>query len=357
MKLFSKLLLAFGTLILFSCGNQSGIDPHLSVEEQQEELEINLVGKWKIRPPLTSGLTSKGATPAECSLNEIEFFEDRSYLFVVSVETENNETTTKIYRGVYDILFEESEGEQEVSKIVFMDEEYTRTSTFPETGTVATLDEIVLTETEVSFRLQYGPSTAGFCLTGTSVDLGGDKEPELEPNAPANSNHELIQKEWRLLSVMASLPEGETDEEVICRFFEDDFYDRCFDEATGAFSQDCPQAVTTTLLISGYGTYLFSFYDVSAQLISTDQGVWRWRTDTTAPYTVFDVAEDEDSFAETDQRISIQSLDDANMVLTESVEETNEEGETFTISLQYTFQLASLPFQGHGCGDLSALNN
>ena len=58
---------------------------------------------------------------------------------------------------------------------------------------------------------------------------------------------------------MASLPEGETDEEVICRFFEDDFYDRCFDEATGAFSQDCPQAVTTTLLISGYGTYLFSF--------------------------------------------------------------------------------------------------
>ena len=53
MKLFSKLLIALGTLVILSCGNRSGTDPHLTVEEQQEELEINLVGKWKIRRPLT----------------------------------------------------------------------------------------------------------------------------------------------------------------------------------------------------------------------------------------------------------------------------------------------------------------
>ena len=114
-------------------------------------------------------------------------------------------------------------------------------------------------------------STAGFCLTGEVVELTGDKEPEVAPDAPANSNHQLIQNEWRLVSVLATIDGLQERRSDLC-FFEDEFYNRCFDEETGEFSQDCPQAVTTTLLISGYGTYLFSYYDAQEALISTEQG-------------------------------------------------------------------------------------
>ena len=68
-------------------------------------------------------------------------------------------------------------------------------------------------------------------MTGEAVNLSGDKEPELAPDAAENSNHQLIQNEWRLVSVLATIGE-EQNQEVICRFFEDDFYNRCFDEMT-----------------------------------------------------------------------------------------------------------------------------
>ena len=353
MKLFSKLLIVLGTLVILSCGNRAGNDPHLTVEEQQEELEINLVGKWKIRRPLTPGLSNKNSIPSECSLNEIEFFDDRSYIISVSVAVEGGEELTSVFRGQYDLLFSEENGVQIVSKVVLMDQDYSPSSSFPETGTVATLDEIELSETEVSFRLQYGPSTAGFCLTGEVVELTGDKEPEVAPDAPANSNHQLIQNEWRLVSVLATIDGAQESQEAICRFFEDDFYNRCFNEETGEFSQDCPQAVSTTLLISGYGTYLFSYYDAQEALISTEQGKWRWRTDTTTPYTIFDVAGGEDSFEDDAQSIEIISLDDARMVLLENGEETDENGATIAVRFEYIFQLASLPYQGQDCGDFT----
>lgn len=353
MKNISIFLNALVILFILSCGNSSGTDPHLSIEEQQEELEINLVGKWKIRRPISTGLTNKLATPAECSLNEIEFFDDRSYIFSVSVSSDSGEEVKKVYRGNYDVSFDEQEGEQVVSKIVLMQADYTSSSTFPETGSIATLDEIVLSETNVSFRLRFGEGTNDFCLTGEAVNLSGDKEPELAPDAAENSNHQLIQNEWRLVSVLATIEE-EQNQEVICRFFEDDFYSRCFDEMTGEFSQDCPQAVTTTLLISGYGTYLFSYFDAAAVLISTEQGTWRWRTDTTAPYTIFDVANEDETFEESNQSIEIVSIDDANMTLIENAEGTDEEGNTFSFSVRYVLQLASLPYQVSECGDFSS---
>ena len=86
------------------------------------------------------------------------------------------------------------------------------------------------------------------------MNLSGDKEPELAPDAAENSNHQLIQNEWRLVSVLATIEEEQNQGDL--SLFEDDFYNRCFDEMTGEFSQYCPLAVTTTLLISGYGTYL-----------------------------------------------------------------------------------------------------
>ena len=38
------------------------------------------------------------------------------------------------------------------------------------------------------------------------------------------------------MSVLATIGE-EQNQEVICRFFEDDFYNRCFDEMTGEFNK------------------------------------------------------------------------------------------------------------------------
>lgn len=353
MKPFSKFLIALATLLVISCGNRSGSDPHLTIEEQQEELEINLVGKWKIRRPSTSGFSKKSIIPLECSLNEIEFFDNRSYILSVSALDENGEELIRVFRGQYDLMFTEEAEEQIVSKIVLMDLDYVSTSSFPETGTVATLDQIELSEMEVNFRLQYGSSTEGFCLTGEVVELSGDKEPEVAPEAPSNSNHQLIQNEWRLVSVLASIDGGEGNEEVICRFFEDDFYNRCFDETTGEFSPDCPQAITTTLLISGYGTYLFSYFNTEEALISTEQGQWRWRTDTDTPYTVFNVSGGEDSPDDSSQSIEILSIDDANMVLRENGEETDENGATVSVRFQYVFQLASLPYQRQDCGNFT----
>ena len=68
-----------------------------------------------------------------------------------------------------------------------------------------------------------------------------------------------------------------------------------------------------------------------AVLISTEQGNWRWRTDTTAPYTIFDVANEDETFEESNQSIEIVSIDDANMTLIENAEGTDEEGILFLL--------------------------
>ena len=59
MKAVAYSLLALFSLFLVSCGGSSGVDPHLSLEEQQEATEINLVGKWKIRRPQPIGTSNK----------------------------------------------------------------------------------------------------------------------------------------------------------------------------------------------------------------------------------------------------------------------------------------------------------
>ena len=64
-------------------------------------------------------------------------------------------------------------------------------------------------------------------------------------------------------------------------------------------------------------------------LISTEQGTWRWRTDTTAPYTIFDVANEDETFEESNQSIEIVSIDDANMTLIENAEAPTKKGILF----------------------------
>lgn len=91
MKTFSRLLIAVFSLLLLSCGSSSGIDPHLSLEEQQEVTEVNLVGKWKIRRPQTFGKSNKYAYTSDCAIDEIEFFEDGDYILAVSILDDEGE--------------------------------------------------------------------------------------------------------------------------------------------------------------------------------------------------------------------------------------------------------------------------
>lgn len=354
MKAISHSLIALFSLLVLSCGSSSGIDPHLSLEQQQEATEINLVGKWKIRPPQTFGKSSSLKFTADCTIDEIEFFEEGDYILVVSVLEGDGEEVSKVFRGKYDLLFTENGDDLLLEKIILMDQNYISSNNFPSLGSIATIDEIELTDISVSFRIQLGEGTNEFCNTGQAIDLSGDKEEQVATEAADNSNHVLIQNEWRFISVTAvsENPDAPENGEVLCGLLEGEFYDRCFDEATGEFSTDCPQATTVTLLISGYGTYLFSYYDADENLLSTEQGDWRWRTDTSTAFTVFEVKSPDETFEASNIRINVLLVSDVALQLSETQSNTDQGEQTFT----YTLQLASLPYQDTSCGDFSSIN-
>lgn len=349
MQVFSVLFILF----IVSCGSSGGIDPHLSLEEQQEITNINLVGKWKIRRT-NIGSSNKNATfQNDCSIDVIEFFDDRSYILSVSTTESSGNIISKIYRGNYDLDFVVTNNEPSLNKIVLMNADYLSGITIPASGSVATIDEINLTNEEVSFRIELGQSTNDFCVTGVAISLEGDKEEKLEPNATEDSNHIKIQKEWRLIDLTASI-EGSTDTDetaqYICTLFEGEYYDRCYNFETNSVQEECPQAVTTTLLMSGYGTFLFTYFDAANNVVSFDNGDWIWRTDTTLPYTTFMVMGYEDeSFEEANIRINVISITETTMTLEEFQAETDDDGNTMNLTLRYTFQLASLPYQNVNC--------
>jgi len=352
MKSITSLFVALFSVLILSCGGSgSGIDPHLSLEEQQEATEINLVGKWKIRPPQPIGGSGKMILSSDCSIDEIEFFDGGDYILAVSILESDGAEATKIFRGKYDLLFTENGDDLLLEKIVLMEQNYVSDDNFPAVGSIATIDEIELTDTDVSFRMQLGEGTSEFCNTGQALDLSGDKEEKVATEAPDNSNHVLIQNEWRFVSVTISSdnPDAPENGEILCELFEGEYFDRCFDETTGEFSADCPQAKSVTLLISGYGTYLFSYFDSNENLLSTDQGDWRWRTDTTAEFTIFQVKSPEETFEESNTYINVVQITDTTLQLSETQSDT-EFGEQ---TLSYTLQLASLPYQDAQCGDFS----
>ncbi|MCH1417322.1 MAG: hypothetical protein L7U68_02105 [Flavobacteriaceae bacterium] len=354
MKAVAYSLLALFSLSLVSCGSSSGVDPHLSLEEQQEVTEINLVGKWKIRRPQPIGTSNKIVFPADCNIDEIEFFDEGDYILAVSILDSEGEETSKIFRGKYDLLFVENGDDLLLEKIVLMEQNYVSSSNFPAVGSIATIDQIELTETDVSFRIQLGEGTNEFCNTGQAIELSGDKEEQVAPEAEEDSNHFLIQNEWRITSVTISSdnPDTPTEGEILCELFESEYFDRCYDEATGEPSTSCPQATTVTLLISGYGTYLFSYYDFNDNLLSTEQGDWRWRTDTTEEYTVFEVKSPDDTFEESDIRINVIQVSEVALQLSETQNDPDYGEQTIV----YSLQLASLPYRATECGDFTNYN-
>lgn len=351
MKTLSRSLVALFSLFLLSCGSSSGIDPHLSLEEQQEVTEVNLVGKWKIRPRQPIGTTNKLALTSDCSIDEIEFFEEGDYILAVSILESDGEEVSKIFRGKYDLLFTESGDDLLLEKIVLMEQNYVATDNFPAVGTIATIDQIVLTDIEVSFNMQLGEGTNEFCNTAQAIMLSGDKEEQVAPEVSDNSNHVRIQNEWRFIGVTATSenPDAPDNGEVLCELLEGEFFDRCFNEATGEFSADCPQATSVTLLISGYGTYLFSYYDANENLLSTEQGDWRWRTDTTTEFSVFEVKSPEETFEESNTIINVIQITEVALQLSETLDDSELGQQSFT----YSLQLASLPYQDTACGDFS----
>lgn len=353
--MLSKKIILLLTIIglIAGCGsNTSGVDPHLSVEEQQELTEVNLVGKWKLRPRNIGSVGNKWGN--NCQLEGIEFFADRSYLLSLMSPT-SGDTLRRIYRGKYDLLFEEENNQVNLRKIVLMDRNYTSGSTFPSSGSVATIDNITLDDQAIQFRIQYGEGLSDFCTLNSPYEVSGEKEDKVTEDNTQGTNNERIQNEWRLIGVEAQVEENQSAAtQSICFFFEDEFYERCYDENAESFDNDCPQAVTTTLLISGYGTYLFTYFDAFDNVLSTDQGDWRWRTDTEERYTAFEVKDPSESFSDDAAIISILSLTDTTMTLEETSDEYDELGNSIRVQLRYNFQLASLNYQDTACGDFTA---
>lgn len=336
------------SLVLWACGTNSGIDPHLSLDEVEQLTEINLVGKWKIRRPSSFKL-DVGLKNNTCTIEEIEFFSDGGYLLIATTQESNGEEK-KIYRGNYGVAYTENNDEYTLNRIVLMDANYTLGNTVPQTGTIATLTELDLSSTDISFTAVLGEGTQSFCSEGSAISLSGEKSEPVAPEADETSNHALLTQTWRLTQISATV-EGVTDPngttQNVCYFFEQERENRC-DDGNGTVASNCPYAASLTLLISEYGTYLFTYYGFSGEVLTEELGDWRWRT-TSPMYTEFEVKEPNETFESSDTVIYIRSISETTLTLREISEEEDEEGNLQTIYLDYNFQLASLAFQYTDC--------
>lgn len=354
-SLFALSLLFF----LYSCGNGSGVDPHLSEQELEEirtQTEINLVGRWKLR---RRTIGSKINT-ADCNVDEIEFINDNTYLLTLSAgEDEEGNAISRIYKGVFDLDYTETDTSLEINRLVLMGENYNRTTSVPQTGLNATLTDIVLEGEDIRFNIALEDGVSDFCDTATAIEIAGDKDPVSEPNAPEDSNHIKIQNEWRFINITTTITDEAQSGEgsySLCNFFAGEYYDRCFDEATESFEEGCPQATTATLLFTAYGTYLFSYYDENENLISTEPGGWKWIV-TEVPYTQFKVKTGDDTFEETDVAIDVITLTETTLVLSERTNEIDQNGNEVELTITYNLQLESLSYQDTDCPDFSQQSN
>lgn len=366
MKLHNLYLIAL-TLFLTSCGSSgSGLDPHLSVDEikeLQQELEIDLVGKWKLRRPSGSISNKTFTATNNCDLTQIEFIENNTYLLSISYTAAgSSELRYQTYKGKFDLIFKESDTEAVIERLVLMGADYVPSGTVPLEGSVATISEIVIDTSvdDISFNIQLGQDTAATCLLDSAISLTGDKEEKLEPNAPEDSNHFKIQQDWRLMSLTANIEvitESNGPSFIssgLCYLLAEDFYDRCYNQETQEFDPICPQATTLTLLFSGYGTYLLVYYDGSGEMISTEEGEWRWMPDTETPYTVIQVRFENEPWEDSDA-VVITQLDESSLLFQEM--NGGDGAPAYEEIAVYNFQLASLPFADSSCGDLSAYSD
>lgn len=350
------LLLLFCSLIFFtSCSTGSGVDPHLTIEEVQEITEIYLVGKWKIRRTTLGAGKAINSSKTSCNVEVVEFFDDGSYLLSLSGPNGDGESV-RIYRGSYVLNYTTATEDIQLESIFLMDNSFILGASTPVTGSVASLSEIDLSDSAISFAIQFGTATSGSCDTANLITLSGEKETPVAPASEDDNNHSRITQEWRLLDISASISgQSSTPGEAqdICLFIAGEYDDRCAGEEFQAAGSNCNFATTITLLFSEYGTYLFTYYDASNQVLSEDLGEWRWRTDSTTSYTSFDVKNEGETFEETGVTITVNQLSDSTLILQESTQETDPSGEEFTVLISYIFQLSDLPYQPIDCSNLN----
>ena len=347
---FTLVLLSF---IIISCGSGgSGLDPHLNEQELQEVLEINLVGKWKIQRPSCSSKNTLANN--SCNIVQIEFLENQTYLLNISyLESSSSELINKLFKGKYDIKFSESDGEVDIERVVLMGTNYNSSPAVPSQGSIATITEIVFDEEadDISFNIKLETGTSAICNIDSTLSLEGDKEEQLEPNAPKDSNHIKIQQEWRVINVSSTVENNATIFDV-CSIFLDEYYDRCYEEETDSFSSNCSQPDTLTLLFSSYGTYLFTYYDAAGQILSSEEGEWRWVSGTTAPYTNFQVRFEDESW-DNSSLIVVDELSETTFSVQQTSTEQNENNEDVVVTTTYNFQLSSLPYSSFDCQNIS----
>ena len=130
------------------------------------------------------------------------------------------------------------------------------------------------------------------------------------------------------------------------------FSDRCFDQETQEFNLNCQQPTSLSLLFSGYGTYLLAYYDGSGQIISSEEGEWRWLPNTETPYSIIQVRFENEPWEESDALV-IEQVTESSLLIQEMT--TNEDGTSSPNDdmVIYNFQLASLPYADSSCGDLT----
>ena len=161
---------------------------------------------------------------------------------------------------------------------------YEPINTVPPQGSVATISEIVIDASgnDISFSIQLESDTAATCLIDSVISLTGDKEEKLEPNAPDDSNHIKIQQDWRMISVVVDIVE-DANINGLCFLLVEEFSERCFIQETQEFNPNCLHPTILSSLFSGYGTNLLAYYDVFGQIISSEEGEWRWLPNTETP--------------------------------------------------------------------------
>ena len=289
-------------LLVFSCGKESKLTdpiednistitpPVPSSAEQQASIEEILLGKWSF--------ANSAKKLMNCRVEEVQFFDKRLYsLKIIQGNGENNNTSI-LYRGKYDLHYTETNDTLSLIKVVLMDNDYTPTGILPEKGTIATLSNIDLGENALELILQLEDGTLKNCGEHQASSLNANKAVNLAPNAPENSNHLRIQQEWRWIGLF-DVGEGDrspaSPRQNLCDYLEEGFNQRCR-TSNGEIITDCPQIGTVTILYSAYGTVLVSYFNPMGQLIHARQDYWRWKTNTPKHYSALEYRLENESF-------------------------------------------------------------
>ena len=273
-------------------------------EEQKAQLENSLVGKWNF----TASAKNTG-----CSVEEIQFFANRLY----SLKLSDSGGQSVLYRGKFDLAYNSENDSIKVGKMVLMDNGYVSNGTLPEQGSIATLTEVQLRESSLQFHLQLETNTSDFCGEFASHNLDGTKAEDIAAQAAEDSNHTLIQQEWRWVGLF-DVGEGdrspETPRQNLCDYLADGYNKRCRND-NGELIENCPQIGTVTILYSAYGTVMVSYFNPQGNLFYARQDYWRWKEGTANPYSALEYRLENQSFEEAGITRHLIEISENNMSL------------------------------------------